>query len=84
MLLPGRLAGAPAGYKGRSATEDSCERLANDPTTSSGEGIARACSVPSRQSASVPNVNLTENAAMATKCRTQLKVRITVNSSANG
>src|SRR4029079_9905705 len=53
-----------------------CEMLTNEPTTSSGDGMAKACPVPSRQSASAANIDVKEKAAASTTRRTQPRVRI--------
>src|SRR5438270_3081624 len=53
-----------------------CEMLTNEPTTSSGDGMAKACPVPVKQSASAANIDVREKTAASAMRWTQPRVRI--------
>src|SRR5437763_15988266 len=58
------------------ASANNCEMLTNEPTTSSGDGMARACSVPARHSASATNIDMRTATAASATGRMQLRIRI--------
>src|SRR3954466_4027404 len=58
------------------ASANNCEMLTNEPTTSSGDGMAKACPLPSRQIANATHAGMTTTAAASAASRTQLRRRI--------